>query len=73
MGKLFNIRFDKNRIGIWKVTFWKVLLLLLLLFFRWWTCGFCAVDDLLHAQWDETEFIVFQHVMKFPEGPVYQW
>ena len=38
-----------------------------------WTSGFCAVDNLPRAHWDETEFIVFQHVLKCPEVSMYQW
>ena len=38
-----------------------------------WTSGFCAAEDLPREHWDETEFIVFQNVLKFPEVPVYQW
>ena len=34
-----------------------------------WTCSFEAVDDLPCAHWDETEFIIFQYVLKFPEIP----
>ena len=33
------------------------------------TCGICAVDDLPRAHLDETEFIVFQYVLKFPKYP----
>ena len=73
MGKNFNIRFGKIRFGIWKVTFLeKVSFYFYHLKTLGWTCGFCAVDDLPRAQWDETQFIVFQHMLTLPEVPVYQ-
>ena len=70
MGKRFNIRFGKIRFGIWKEVFYYYYFYHLKTL--GWTCSFCAVDDLPRAHWDETEFIVFQHVLKFLEVPVYQ-
>ena len=75
MGKRLDIRLGKTRFGIWRVTFFKSFFLFLPLENIGMTWGFCAVDDLPRAHWDETEFIVFQHVLKFPGAhvPVYQW
>ena len=70
MGKMFNIRVGKIRFGIWRVTFLRIFILFYHLKTLECTCGFCAVDDLPRAHWDETEFIVFQYVLKFPEVPV---
>ena len=67
MGEMFNIRFAKIRSGglhVWKFFYHLKTL--------GWTCGCCAVDGLPRAHWAETEFIDFQHVLKFPEVPVYQ-
>ena len=70
---MFNIRVGKIKFGIWTITFLRIFILFYHLKTLGGTCGFYAVDDLPLAHWDETEFIVFQYVLKFPEVPVYRW
>ena len=70
---MFNIRVGRVRFGIWRVTVLRMFILFYHLKASGYTCGFCAVDDLPRAHWNETELIVFQYVLKFPEVTVYQW
>ena len=65
MGKLFNIYGLKSG----GLHFEKFIFYFYHLKTLGWTCGVCAMGDLPPVHSDETEFIVFQHVLKFPEVP----
>ena len=53
MGNFFISSLTKIKFKIWRVTFLKRFLTLKYL---GWASGFCAIDDLPCAHWDETEF-----------------
>ena len=69
MGKMFNIRFGRIRFGFYRgyifESFFRYIYINHLTETLGCSCGLCAVDESPRAHWDKTEFIVFQHVLKF--------